>query len=296
MLKRIIDKINFEKNKENAKEELIGIINETGRELPLPVFNAIKENCYVAGGAITSTINNDPINDIDFWCTDKIALYKALDVIFKEQERVFNEGNKDKVVGRTLKITILDEGREVELIDGKLVVKDGGMDSDPFKVDDQVTEEDAYDKIGEYTYRVADFQIVAICNDIFDLKTDWMNNEFSFIKAISRTAVTFSNCMQLVMLTESIENQLAGFDFVHCRGAYDIKNDNIVLDYESYRAIREKILIFNNLEVKRDSPYITYRSRIAKFTLNGFVFDKDSVLMLKKLAIRKGVDYLSLII
>lgn len=208
------------------------------------VKKLVKKNSIITGGSIVSMLLNEPINDFDYYFTDK-------DTVMKVANYFVNEFNKAK----NYDARVLDDNGRV-----KIIVQSEGIAGDP--------EGHEIDEDGEESATLfADEE-----SHVDDLKAV---EEPKFKPVfLSTNAISLTGKIQLVMRFYGNADEIhSNYDFVHATCFWRSEDNYLSLPREALEAIITKELVYTGSKYPLCSIF-----RTKKFIKRGWQINADQYL------------------
>lgn len=229
-------------NETFKREENIihNILDEFFNNYPKSLRNKIEGKFFIAGGAISSIISGEKVNDYDIYFTDVDALNSFILHVTKEHEH-----NEFGMVWRPNKVY-----RDNNCPSGMVVITD--MSGNPINI-----------RNAEYFDK--DYM------SLQGLNSSTMGTARGDDYFLSENAISFSNGIQVIFrfVGEPEDVVLKNFDFAHCTGYMRHKCDKgLVLPNEMIRANVAKKLIVRGTKYPIDSL-----QRMKKYISRGYAME-----------------------
>lgn len=178
---------------------------------------AIKEDVIVSGGAITSMLMNEKVNDYDVYFRTTETAYKVASyyvALFKENPPPKFKMGGDVEIG----VIILDERVKVVVKSAGIASEDG--DAQNYQYFEMLPPEEAGQAAFDYVNQVAASFVKKDEPEKDDGKKKYRP------RFITSNAITLSDDIQIVIrFTGEIEEIHQNYDFTHCKCAYDFKKN-----------------------------------------------------------------------
>jgi len=175
------------------------------------VRKLVDKNSIITGGSIVSMLLGEPVNDFDYYFTDKNTCEKVAHYFAKQ----FN-----KLTGKSVEVQTLDNGRVRVFISSEGVA--GETESEE---------------------AVEEFENITLTEATEEAKVE-EKPEYRPI-FLSSNAITLTNKVQLIIRFYGEADEIhSNYDFAHATCYWESKNGNLVLPAKALEAILTKELIY----------------------------------------------------
>lgn len=202
------------------------------------VRKLVDKNAIITGGSIVSMLQNEKVNDFDYYFTDKKTVLAVANYFVKKfQERTDNVSEK-------VRLEVTDECPD-SLTEGRVKVKvesvgmaSEGEDNSGYEYFESRPEDEGMNFVEEVT---------EVVQDLDEIPADAVEKDKPKYRPIFMTsnAITLSNKVQLVLRFYGDAEQIhKNYDFVHCTNYWTSADCKLHLRQEALESILAKQLYY----------------------------------------------------
>lgn len=202
------------------------------------VRKLVDKNAIITGGSIVSMLQNEKVNDFDYYFTDKKTVLAVANYFVKKfQERTDNVSEK-------VRLEVTDECPD-SLTEGRVKVKvksvgmaSEGEDNSGYEYFESRPEDEGMNFVEEVT---------EVVQDLDEIPADAVEKDKPKYRPIFMTsnAITLSNKVQLVLRFYGDAEQIhKNYDFVHCTNYWTSADRKLHLRQEALESILAKQLYY----------------------------------------------------
>ncbi len=272
--------------------------------------NLVKKNSIITGGALTSMLLNEEVNDYDIYFTNKETVKAVCEYYCKK----FNEAHLGMVnkLGIGVKAWVLDgsdvdawkngkkpltsfaDGYKTDITyqetdaDGRILVSRMISNTTPERIKIMINSDGVAEDEEHEDQEVSDFIAMdepELLGEMDEIPNTVLNSLDSELETktekgkyrpifLTTNAITLSNKVQLITRFYGEPDKIhENFDFIHCQCYWTSGNNNLVLTKEALESILNKQLIYNGSKY----PFCSI-VRTRKFIKRGWNIDAGQYL------------------
>jgi len=288
--------MNKKQIRKNLQNKFYDWVNSIGDK---KLGDDVRENCVIAGGAITSLLLGEKVNDYDIYLQDrKVAERLAsyyIDLFENNLREKTGESVRDNNAKLGIKIVDSKDGEGIQLY-----VKSAGVASSTMKVTDyEYFEGKGDEETSNYIDTVFSFkdlieerikatrELDQKAEEVLGKLESTVNFELEEVEVpeqvglkkyqpvfITSNAITLTDQVQVIFRFIGNPNQIvSNYDYIHCTSYWNSKSRKLVLKKDAILATLNKTLVY----VGSKYP-VTSLFRMRKFMARGWVISAGQIL------------------